>query len=167
MYMMYSVRVALICRFFQTLEVQVSDTRIMEQPVIQDSLIMTTTNSSPLCTPSQPPTKRSSSGSNSNTPALSKIALHFVHFREERIETLLYSVCQLLGRYGNLQVVVDHLMDLYRSSEGQRKELLIILSRVLTGAKTAQTEVRCDAKVAVIHHPFFSSRLGTDLVKRV
>ncbi len=121
-----------------------SDTRIIEQPVIPDSLIVTT-NSSLLCTPSQPPTsKRSSPGSNSNTPSLSKIALHFVHFREERIETLLYSVCQLLGRYGNLQVVVDHLMDLYRSSEAQRKELLIILSQVLTGAKTTQTEVQCE-----------------------
>ncbi len=72
---------------------------------------------------------------------LSTLALRFTHFREERIETLLYSVCRLLGRYGNLQVVADHLIDLYQSSVAQRKELLIILAQVFTGTIDAQVTI--------------------------
>ena len=130
----------------QTLEVQVPDTRIVEHPLFPASLESKPTPS----TPSQPTThsstteptsKRTSQTPTPDTepndlsPHMSKLALRFVHFRDERIEGLLYNICRLLGRHGNLQVVVDHLMDLYRSSFSQQKELLLILSHVLDGAK--------------------------------
>lgn len=61
------------------------------------------------------------------------LSLRFTHFREERIESLIYEVCRLLGCYGNPSVVVDHLLDIYRALPSQRKEVLIILSHVLIG----------------------------------
>ena len=141
----------------QTLEVQVPDTRIVEHPLFPASLESKPTPS----TPSQPTTHSStteptskrtsqtptpdtepsdsahinSASGNDLSPHMSKLALRFVHFRDERIEGLLYNICRLLGRHGNLQVVVDHLIDLYRSSFSQRKELLLILAHVLNGAK--------------------------------
>lgn len=69
------------------------------------------------------------------------LSLRFKHFREEKVETLLYDVCQLLGCYGNLNVVVDHLVDLYRSLAGQRKELLVVMSHVLIGAGGSKEKV--------------------------
>ena len=146
----------------QTLEVQVRDTHIVEQPLFPASLESKAT----LSTPSQPtthtPTAETTSKRANQTPTpdtknsdpshnsaasnplsvhMSKLALRFVHFRDERIEGLLYNICRLLGCHGNLQVVVDHLMDLYRSSFSQQKELLLILAHVLTGAKGSHEKV--------------------------
>ena len=163
---------------FQTLELQVSDTRIVEHPLISatnkinprtnTTLKDTHTTNGRDVAPSQ---KDSSSevtqqksdfvsspehgGSSQQTdphsvrPSVladvsltsSSLSLRFKHFREERVETLLCNVCQLLGCYGNLNVVVDHIVDLYRSLAGQRKELLIVMSHVLIGAGGSKEKV--------------------------
>lgn len=86
---------------------------------------------------------------------LSKLALCFTHFREERIESLLYETCRLLGCHGNLQVVIDHLMDLYQSSVTQRKELLLILSKVLGGIINSGNQLvstHCITSLCVRHN---------------
>lgn len=60
--------------------------------------------------------------------------LQYVHFSSDRIEALFQEVCHLLGHYGSLSVVVDHLLDQLRLSSSLRgKELLLILSHVLVG----------------------------------
>ena len=59
--------------------------------------------------------------------------LTYAHFRSEHVERLLYEVCQLLGFYGSLTVLLDQLLDQYRMSSMHRSELLIIIGHVLLG----------------------------------
>ena len=161
---------------FQTLELQVSDTRIVEHPLISATKPRTNTTLKDTHTTTghdvAPSQKENSSevtqqksdfvsspehgGSSSQQTDLhsvrpsvlsdvsltsASLSLRFKHFREERVETLLCNVCQLLGCYGNLNVVVDHIVDLYRSLAGQRKELLIVMSHVLIGAGGSKEKV--------------------------
>jgi len=79
----------------------------------------------------------------SPSPHASKLALRFTHFRDDRIQALLYDVCELVGHHGDLAVVLDHLMDLYRSSKTQRKELLLVFKHVIQGARGKASEEVC------------------------
>lgn len=59
---------------------------------------------------------------------------YFRFFTDERVFLLLRQVCQLLGYYGNLYLLVDHFMELYHESVVYRKQAAMILNELVTGA---------------------------------
>ncbi|KAI1892305.1 hypothetical protein AGOR_G00131970 [Albula goreensis] len=61
----------------------------------------------------------------------------FLYFRDENISSLLWEICQLLGHYGNLYLLVDHFMELYRESSTYRKQAAMVLNEVIAGAAGA------------------------------
>ena len=61
------------------------------------------------------------------------IPLNFKHFRLPEIEILIQNCCQLLGFFGSLSALLDHLLDQYRSPGGRGSELLILIGHVLLG----------------------------------
>nr|XP_012310460.1 TELO2-interacting protein 1 homolog [Aotus nancymaae]XP_012310461.1 TELO2-interacting protein 1 homolog [Aotus nancymaae]XP_012310462.1 TELO2-interacting protein 1 homolog [Aotus nancymaae] len=65
---------------------------------------------------------------------------YFRFFTDERIFMLLRQVCQLLGYYGNLYLLVDHFMELYRHSVVYRKQAAMILNELVTGAAGLEVE---------------------------
>ncbi|XP_008573769.1 PREDICTED: TELO2-interacting protein 1 homolog [Galeopterus variegatus] len=65
---------------------------------------------------------------------------YFRFFTDERIFLLLRQVCQLLGYYGNLYLLVDHFMELYRESVVYRKQAAMIFNELVTGAAGLEVE---------------------------
>ncbi|XP_012610445.2 TELO2-interacting protein 1 homolog isoform X2 [Microcebus murinus] len=65
---------------------------------------------------------------------------YFRFFTDERIFLLLRQVCQLLGYYGNLYLLVDHFMELYHESVVYRKQAAMILNELVTGAAGLEVE---------------------------
>ncbi|XP_038866747.1 TELO2-interacting protein 1 homolog [Salvelinus namaycush] len=59
---------------------------------------------------------------------------HFLYFTDERIFSLLKEICRVLGYYGNVYLLVDHFMDLYKESSVYRKQAAMVLNEVITGA---------------------------------
>ncbi|XP_055400988.1 TELO2-interacting protein 1 homolog isoform X2 [Bubalus kerabau] len=59
---------------------------------------------------------------------------YFRFFTDERVFLLLRQVCQLLGFYGNLYLLVDHFMELYHESMVYRKQAAMILNELVVGA---------------------------------
>lgn len=107
----------------QTLEVDPNDSHILQEIGPIDN--------------QQGPTKNLSSpqgeGRNSDTKWWT-LSLRYKHFRLPKVETLVQHCCQLLGHFGSLPSLLDHLLDLYRSSAQYRSELLIIIGHTLLGA---------------------------------
>ncbi|XP_035697320.1 TELO2-interacting protein 1 homolog [Branchiostoma floridae] len=58
----------------------------------------------------------------------------FRHFRDARVYDLLRQICQLLGYYGDLSLLVDHFQDLYQQSALHRKQAVLILNQILLGS---------------------------------
>ncbi|XP_045384558.1 TELO2-interacting protein 1 homolog isoform X1 [Lemur catta] len=65
---------------------------------------------------------------------------YFRFFTDERIFLLLRQVCQLLGYYGNLYLLVDHFMELYHESVVFRKQAAMILNELVAGAAGLEME---------------------------
>ncbi|XP_062397012.1 TELO2-interacting protein 1 homolog isoform X2 [Sardina pilchardus] len=65
---------------------------------------------------------------------------HFLYFTDDRIYLVLREICQMLGHYGNLHLLVDHFMDLYRESSAYRKQSIWVLNEVLAGAAGLDVE---------------------------
>ncbi|XP_020028084.1 TELO2-interacting protein 1 homolog isoform X2 [Castor canadensis] len=65
---------------------------------------------------------------------------YFRFFTDERVFLLLRQVCQLLGYYGNLYLLVDHFMGLYHESMVYRKQAAMILNELITGAAGLEVE---------------------------
>ncbi|XP_036085317.1 TELO2-interacting protein 1 homolog isoform X3 [Rousettus aegyptiacus] len=65
---------------------------------------------------------------------------YFRFFTDERVFLLLRQVCQLLGFYGNLYLLVDHFMELYHESVVYRKQAAMILNELVTGAAGLEVE---------------------------
>ncbi|XP_059886784.1 TELO2-interacting protein 1 homolog isoform X2 [Delphinus delphis] len=59
---------------------------------------------------------------------------YFRFFNDERVFLLLRQVCQLLGFYGNLYLLVDPFMELYHESVVYRKQAAMILNELVVGA---------------------------------
>ena len=62
------------------------------------------------------------------------LCLRYQHFRLPKIETLLQHCCQLLGFFGALPSLLDHLLDVHRASPQYRPQLLVVISHTLLGA---------------------------------
>ncbi|XP_037020544.2 TELO2-interacting protein 1 homolog isoform X1 [Artibeus jamaicensis] len=65
---------------------------------------------------------------------------YFRFFTDDRVFLLLRQVCQLLGFYGNLYLLVDHFMDLYHESVVYRKQAAMILNELVAGAAGLDVE---------------------------
>lgn len=65
---------------------------------------------------------------------------YFRFFTDERVFLLLRQVCQLLGFYGNLYLLVDHFLELYHESVVYRKQAAMILNELVAGAAGLEVE---------------------------
>lgn len=59
---------------------------------------------------------------------------YFLYFTDERIFSTLGKICRMLGYYGNLYLLVDCFMELYRESSVYRKQAALVLNEVIVGA---------------------------------
>ncbi|ETE61822.1 TEL2-interacting protein 1-like protein, partial [Ophiophagus hannah] len=59
---------------------------------------------------------------------------YFRFFTDDRIFPLLQQICHALGTYGNLYLLVDHFMDLYRESAVYRKQAAMVVNELIAGA---------------------------------
>ena len=62
---------------------------------------------------------------------------HFKCFADWHVEAEIVTICQLLGYYGNLQVLIDHFMDLFAQSTLHRKQAAFCIGKILTGVVSA------------------------------
>lgn len=65
---------------------------------------------------------------------------YFRFFADERLFLLLQQLCQLLGFYGDLYLLVDHFMELYHESVVYRKQAAMILNELVVGAAGLEVE---------------------------
>ncbi|XP_032760531.1 TELO2-interacting protein 1 homolog [Rattus rattus] len=65
---------------------------------------------------------------------------YFRCFTDERVFLLLRKICQLLGYYGDLYLLVDHFMELYHTSIVYRKQAAMILNELVVGAAGLDVE---------------------------
>ncbi|KAM4738192.1 TELO2-interacting protein 1 homolog isoform 2-T2 [Anableps anableps] len=98
----------------QVLELDVTDVRIVEERSYTDPI-------------------ESSSGSHDSHTAHTQ-RKHFLYFTNEKIFSVLMEICRTLGYYGNIYVLTDHLLDLYRQSSAYRKQAAIVLNELVRGA---------------------------------
>jgi hypothetical protein len=61
---------------------------------------------------------------------------HFKSFVDRTIELEIMSICRLLGHYGNLNILVDHFMDLFVQSAMYRKQAAYCLKEILAGVNS-------------------------------
>lgn len=76
----------------------------------------------------------------SETQTADILKKYFLNFTDERIFSVLREICQILGYYGNLHLLVDHFMDLYRESSTYRKQSVLVLNEVLVGAANIELQ---------------------------
>ncbi|XP_030642884.1 TELO2-interacting protein 1 homolog [Chanos chanos] len=69
---------------------------------------------------------------------------HFLYFTDDRIFSVLGKICRTLGYYGNLYLLVDHFMDLYKESSVYRKQSALVLNDIIAGATGTGVEVFTD-----------------------
>ncbi|KAM7410883.1 hypothetical protein PAMA_021041 [Pampus argenteus] len=59
---------------------------------------------------------------------------HFLYFTDEKIFSVLTEICRTLGYYGNIYLLTDHFLDLYRQSSAYRKQAAMVLNEIVRGA---------------------------------
>ncbi|KAF5896821.1 TELO2-interacting protein 1, partial [Clarias magur] len=59
---------------------------------------------------------------------------YFLYFTDDKIFSALKQVCRMLGRYGNLYLLVDHFLELYKESSVYRKQAALVLNEIVSGA---------------------------------
>ncbi|XP_063152865.1 TELO2-interacting protein 1 homolog [Candoia aspera] len=65
---------------------------------------------------------------------------YFRFFTDDRIFSLLRQICRALGHYGNLYLLVDHFMELYRESATYRKQAVMVINELITGASGREAQ---------------------------
>ncbi|KAI5609229.1 TELO2-interacting protein 1-like [Silurus asotus] len=95
----------------QVLELDVSDVRIVEERSF-----------APL------------SGLAPDAPEVQHQRKYFLYFTDDKIFLVLKQVCRMLGRYGNLYLLVDHFSELYKESSVYRKQAALVLNELISGA---------------------------------
>ncbi|KAI5770445.1 TTI1 [Gulo gulo luscus] len=86
--------------------------------------------------------RRRPSGGLSSSPESAALMQrrYFRFFTDERLFLLLQELCQLLGFYGDLYLLVDHFMELYHESVVYRKQAAMILNELVVGATGLEVE---------------------------
>uniref|UniRef100_A0A4W4FIH0 TELO2-interacting protein 1 homolog n=1 Tax=Electrophorus electricus TaxID=8005 RepID=A0A4W4FIH0_ELEEL len=64
----------------------------------------------------------------------------FLYFTDDKIFSALKHICRMLGYYGNLYLIVDHFLELYKESSVYRKQAALVLNEIITGAAGAGME---------------------------
>ncbi|XP_024148210.1 TELO2-interacting protein 1 homolog isoform X2 [Oryzias melastigma] len=59
---------------------------------------------------------------------------HFLYFTDEKIFCALMEICRTLGYHGDIYLLTDHFLDLYRQSSACRKQAAMVLNEVIRGA---------------------------------
>ncbi|KAL0157594.1 hypothetical protein M9458_045670, partial [Cirrhinus mrigala] len=59
---------------------------------------------------------------------------YFLYFTDDKIFSALRKICRMLGYYGNLYLLVDRFMELYKESLVYRKQAALVLNEVVVGA---------------------------------
>ncbi len=59
---------------------------------------------------------------------------YFLYFTDDKIFSALRKICRVLGYYGNLYLLVDRFMELYKESSIYRKQAALVLNEVVVGA---------------------------------
>ncbi|XP_054904574.1 TELO2-interacting protein 1 homolog [Poeciliopsis prolifica] len=98
----------------QVLELDVTDVRIVEE--------RSSTN----------PIESSSGSHHSNSTHTQR--KHFLFFTDIKIYCVLMEICRTLGYYGNIYLLSDHMLDLYRQSCAYRKQAAMVLNELVGGA---------------------------------
>ncbi|XP_028849984.1 TELO2-interacting protein 1 homolog isoform X2 [Denticeps clupeoides] len=71
---------------------------------------------------------------------------NFVYFRDEQIIAVVQEICRMLGRYGNVHLLVDHFLSLYKESSVYRKQSALVLNEIITGAAGVCLEACLDQR---------------------
>ncbi|XP_072552810.1 TELO2-interacting protein 1 homolog [Salminus brasiliensis] len=66
---------------------------------------------------------------------------YFLYFTDDKIFSALRQICRMLGHHGNLYLLVDHFLDLYKESSVYRKQAALVLNEIITGAAGFDVEV--------------------------
>ncbi|KAL8179855.1 UNVERIFIED_CONTAM: hypothetical protein K2H54_073612 [Gekko kuhli] len=66
---------------------------------------------------------------------------HFRFFAEDRVFFLLRQVGRILGYYGDLCLLTDHFMELYRESATYRKQAALVVNELIAGAAGRDVDV--------------------------
>uniref|UniRef100_A0A3P9K4J8 TELO2-interacting protein 1 homolog n=1 Tax=Oryzias latipes TaxID=8090 RepID=A0A3P9K4J8_ORYLA len=98
----------------QVLELDVTDVRIVEERSYTDAA-------------------ESNSGSPPSYDAHVQ-RKHFLYFTDEKIFCALMEICRTLGYYGNIYLLTDRFLDLYRQSSAYRKQAAMVLNEIIRGA---------------------------------
>ncbi|XP_048353915.1 LOW QUALITY PROTEIN: TELO2-interacting protein 1 homolog, partial [Sphaerodactylus townsendi] len=72
----------------------------------------------------------------------------FRFFTDGRVFLLLRQVVQILGYYGELYLLVDHFMELYRESAAYRKQAAMVVNELVAGAAGQGVEVLHERETA-------------------
>ncbi|XP_698602.6 TELO2-interacting protein 1 homolog [Danio rerio] len=59
---------------------------------------------------------------------------YFLYFTDDKIFSALGKICRMLGYYGNLYLLVDRFMELYKESSVYRKQAALVLNEIIVGA---------------------------------
>ena len=57
----------------------------------------------------------------------------FKHFRSEKVLDAIVRVCRYLGYYGPEVLLLDHFLDLFRSSPASRKQVAFVINEISLG----------------------------------
>ncbi|PIK49361.1 hypothetical protein BSL78_13751 [Apostichopus japonicus] len=63
---------------------------------------------------------------------------NFKNFSNEKILSAIHKICNLLGYYGDIMLLVDHFLDIYRHSDLHCKQACLVLNHILRGALIVQ-----------------------------
>ncbi|KAK6177026.1 hypothetical protein SNE40_015216 [Patella caerulea] len=62
----------------------------------------------------------------------------FKHFRDNQITTALIQSCHLLGQHGDIDLLVDHMMDLLHESSIYQLQSVFIINQIIAGSVTKE-----------------------------
>jgi hypothetical protein len=59
---------------------------------------------------------------------------NFKHFRDERILSAIVKICWYLGNHGDVLLLLDHLLDMFRSTPANRKQVVFLINEIVRGS---------------------------------
>ncbi|KAG9269261.1 hypothetical protein AMEX_G16266 [Astyanax mexicanus] len=90
---------------------------------------------------------------------------YFLYFTDDKIFSALKQVCRMLGQHGNLYLLVDHFLDLYKESSVYRKQAALVLNEIILGA--AGFDVEAERSTTTVNHSDNSETNQEDLKSAV